>query len=122
MSNRHVLTDADGIFTIGWKRKWEPRSGLCMMARHEQRNLAALIDITRETEIIEITLEPARALTGYVEDIDGKGIADVKVGLSLSAGGNWLNCGTPVNDVATNDQGCYKFAAFAKNWQKGIVP
>jgi len=26
MSDRYVLTDAEGRFEISWKRKWEPRS------------------------------------------------------------------------------------------------
>ena len=118
MSNRYVLTDAEGRFEISWKRKWEPRGSLCLMARHVKLELAALVDITRQTKTINIELEPALALTGTVEDTNGISIPGAKVGLSLIIG-TW-GCGTPVKSVITDDKGRYEFRALPQRLKYGI--
>jgi protocatechuate 3,4-dioxygenase beta subunit len=118
MSNRYVLTDAEGRFEISWKREWEPRRGLCLMARHVKLELAALVDITRQTRMINIELEPALALTGTVEDTNGISIPGAKVGLSLIKG-TW-GCGTPVKSVITDDTGRYEFRALPQKQKFGI--
>lgn len=118
MSNRYVLTDAEGRFEISWKRKWEPRRVLCLMARHVKLELAALVDITRQTRMINIELEPALALTGTVEDTNVISIPGAKVGLSLIKG-TW-GCGTPVKSVITDDTGRYEFQALPQKQKYGI--
>lgn len=119
MSNRYVLTDADGRYKISWKRKWEPRScrSLCLMARHVKLDLAALINITHQTRTINIELEPALVLTGTVEDPNGKPIPGAEVSISLIKG--W-GCGTPVKNVITNDKGRYEFRALPQKQEYGI--
>jgi len=117
MSNRHVLTNAEGRFEISWKREWEPRGSLCLMARHVKLDLAALVDITRQTRTINIELEPALALTGTVEDPNAKPFTGAKVSISLIRG--W-GCGTPVKSVITDDKGRYEFRALPQKQEYGI--
>lgn len=118
MSNRYVLTDAEGRFEISWKRKWEPRGSLCLMARHVKLELAALVDITHQTKTINIELEPALVLVGTVEDPNGRPIPGAKVGISLIKG-SW-GCGTPVKSVITDDKGHYEFRALPQKQKYGI--
>jgi len=88
------------------------------MARHVKLELAALVDITRQTRMINIELEPALALTGTVEDTNGISIPGAKVGLSLIKG-TW-GCGTPVKSVITDDKGRYEFRALPQKQKYGI--
>lgn len=118
MSSRYVLTDAEGKYEISWKRKWEPRGSLCLMARHVKLELAALVDITRQTKTINIELEPALVLTGTVEDPNSIPIPGVKAGISLIKG-SW-GCGTPVKSVITDDKGRYEFRALPQKQKYGI--
>ena len=117
MSNRHVLTDSEGRFEISWKRIWEPRGSLCLMARHVKLELAALVEITHQTRTINIELEPALALTGIVKDPNDRPMPGVKMNISLIKG--W-GCGTPVKNVTTDNKGRYKFQALPQNQEYGI--
>ncbi len=119
MSDRYVLTDADGRYKISWKRKWEPKSGrsLCLMARHVKLELAALVNITHQTKTVNIELEPALVLTGTVEDLNTRLIPGAKVSISLIRG--W-GCGTPVKSVITDDKGRYEFRALPQKQEYGI--
>ena len=77
------------------------------MARHRQRNLAALVDIERKTKNVEVALERALTLAGVVEDETGRPIQGVSVTLSLRK--SW-SCGTPVKTAVTGESGQYEFA------------
>jgi hypothetical protein len=112
MSNQYVLTDAAGAFDIAWSREWEPPDGLCLMARCTRSNLAALVDIERQTRAVTIRLEPALMLAGVVEDEDDKPVANVAVGISLK---NHWACGMPVEPVNTDAGGRYVFRALPHN-------
>jgi len=112
MSNQYVLTDAAGAFDIAWSREWEPPNGLCLMARHAQSNLAALVDMERQTRTVTVRLEPALMLAGVVEDEDDKPVRGVSVGISLR---NHWTCGTPVEPVTTDAAGRYVFRALPHN-------
>jgi hypothetical protein len=112
MSNQYVLTDAAGAFDIAWSREWEPPDGLCLMARYARSNLAALVDIERQTRTVTIRLEPALMLAGVVEDEDDKPVPGASVGISLKK--EWA-CGTPVEPVSTDSAGRYAFRTLPHN-------
>ncbi|MHC4395685.1 MAG: leucine-rich repeat domain-containing protein [Planctomycetota bacterium] len=121
MSNRHVLTDAGGKFEIGWKREWAGDiADICLMARHVEHNLAALVDITHETKTIDIKLEPSLTLTGTVVDTNGMSISRAKVNLSLRGAVGWSSYGTPVRGVVTDGQGRYEFGALPQRQDYSI--
>ncbi len=78
-----VLTDDDGKFVIGWFPQWEPQSGICLTARNAERNLAAIVDISRQTKSIEIELAPALTLKGTVTNSEGLPVSGARMILIL---------------------------------------
>ncbi len=109
MSPWCVLSDEGGKFNVGWLPKWEPRNGLCLMARSVERNLAAIVDISRQTESIEIELIPALTLSGLVTNQEDVPISGVRLDMSLK---KWTwGCGIPVKDTLTDDNGQFRFQA-----------
>jgi protocatechuate 3,4-dioxygenase beta subunit len=112
MTSFYVLTDADGQFDVGWQAAWEPRddrSGLCLMARHVERNLAALVDISWEASRLDIQLTPALAVSGKVTAADGAPVPRATGWLWLE---KWTwGCGTPVKEVTTDSRGRFCFQA-----------
>jgi len=117
MTCYHVLTDEQGRFDVAWSPSWEPGEGLCLMARHKALNLAALVDITKDTETMKIKLNPALVLTGTAEDPDGEPIPGAHISVSLIR--NW-GCGTPVKDAITNDKGRFKLHCLPQRQEYGI--
>ena len=113
----HVLTDDRGRFDVAWSPSWEPREGLCLMARNVGLNLAALVEIDDDIEIVQIKLTPALTLAGTVEDTDGNPIAGAKTSLSLIRG--W-GCGTPVKEVITNEQGRFELSCLPQRQEYGV--
>jgi protocatechuate 3,4-dioxygenase beta subunit len=118
MTSFHVLTDSEGRFDVGWSPEWHHGLDheLCLMARHVELNLAAMADIAPEAKIIDIKLEPALALRGTVEDLDGTPIQGAQVQLSMRKG--WY-CGTPVKNVIADDKGRYEFPALPQKQEYG---
>ncbi len=113
----HVLTDERGRFDVAWSPSWEPREDLCLMARNVGLNLAALVEIDDDIEIVQIKLTPSLTLAGTVEDPDGKPIAGAKTSLSLKRG--W-GCGTPVKEVITNDNGRFELSCLPQRQEYGV--
>jgi len=116
----HVLTDKQGQFDVAWSPSWEPREALdlCLMVRRVNLNLAALADITEDTENIKIKLSPALTLTGIVEDPNGKPISGAKTSVSLIRG-SW-GCGTPVKETITNNQGRFELYCLPQKQEYGV--
>jgi hypothetical protein len=113
----HVLTDKHGRFDVGWSPSWGPREGLCLLVRRVDLNLAALAELTQETETIDVKLSPALTLSGTVEDINGKPVPGAKASISLIKG--W-GCGTPVKEAITNEQGRFEFYGLPQRQEYGI--
>jgi len=102
-----VLSDNEGQFVIGWLPSWEPRSGICLMTRNVERNLAAIVDISRQTETIEIELAPALTLTGTVTNPEGVPFSGARVGaLSLR---KWKWGYFMLQSIYTDDKGRFEF-------------
>jgi len=85
-----VSSDAEGKFEVNWDpRGWGERETIFyLVARHEQRNLAAAVEIDEDTRTLDIKLEPGVTFTGKVLDPDGKGIANARILVMLRAS-NW---------------------------------
>ena len=50
-----------------------------LLARHEQRNLAVLMEIEEDAKALDVKLKPGVVLNGKVVDGDGKGIKEARV-------------------------------------------
>ena len=85
-----VSSDAEGKFEVNWDpRGWGERETIFyLVARHEQLNLAATVEIDEDTRTLDIKLEPGMTFTGKVLDPDGKGIANARI-LPMLRASNW---------------------------------
>jgi len=85
-----VNSDAEGKFEVNWDpRGWGERETIFyLVARHEQRNLAAAVEIDEDTKTLDIKLKPGVTFTGKVVNPDGKGIANARITPMLRAS-NW---------------------------------
>jgi len=115
-----VSTDAEGRFDIDW----EPQSigseeiVYCILARHVQRNLAAVVEINEDMKTLDIKLEPGVILTGKVVDSNDKSIegAQVNVSLRVSNFGMILE----QEQVRTDAEGTFEIKAIAAEQKYGI--
>jgi uncharacterized GH25 family protein len=76
-----ITSDAQGKFELAWEQGsagGRPEN-CCLMAQHEQRNLAAAIDLTEGMSTVDVKLEPAATIAGRVADPNGKGIAGARI-------------------------------------------
>jgi protocatechuate 3,4-dioxygenase beta subunit len=80
-----AASDWHGKFDIAWYRRCQFRasSAFCLVARHERRNLAALIEIGKETNMRDVLLQPGLTLTGRIVDLEGAGIGGAWVYVTL---------------------------------------
>ena len=80
-----VSSDAEGKFEVNWDPgSWgERETTFYLVARQEQRNLAAAVQIDEDTKTLDIKLEPGVTFTGKVLDPDGKGIANARILIML---------------------------------------
>lgn len=97
-------SDADGKFELSWDPgRWSERETIfCLVARHEQLNLAAAEEISEDIKRLDIKLKPSVIFEGKVEDPDGKGIANARINVMLRMS-NW---GSPIErdgDIARTD-------------------
>ncbi len=102
-TGQDVSSDTDGKFEITWDPgRWHSSEtpAMVLVARYEQGNLAAAVDVDEDTRTKDITLHPGLTLIGRVVDPDGKGIADSQVTPMLQ-GPRW---GSSIrNSQATTD-------------------
>jgi len=107
-----VRSDSEGRFEIIWDPGfWGDREEtvFCLVARHEQRNLATATEIGEDTHTLDVELEPGVTLTGKVTDPEGKGIAGARVRTMLRLS-NWGS--TLTRDQAETDaEGNFQIAA-----------
>jgi hypothetical protein len=85
-----ATSDGQGRFDIAWDRRCQFReaAAFCLVARHERRNLAALIEIDGGTSVLEVKLQPGTTLTGRIVDSNGRGIAGAWVYVTVNVP-NW---------------------------------
>ncbi|MBM4027170.1 MAG: redoxin domain-containing protein [Planctomycetes bacterium] len=101
-----TFADADGRFEIVWDRGGWPadRTTFCLLARHEQRNLVAAVEIGEGASTLDVKLEPGVVLAGRVVDPDGKGLAGARIMpmLNMSNWGSSLTGGQVPTDGSGN--------------------
>jgi len=105
-----VNSDAEGRFELIWDPGfWGDREEtvFCLVARHEQRNLATVIDVGDDVRTLDVKLESGVTFTGKVTDPNGKGIAGARVRTMLRVS-NWGS--TLARDQAETD-GSFQIAA-----------
>jgi hypothetical protein len=104
-------TDAEGKFEVRWDPgRWGERETVfCLVARHEQRNLAVVEEISRDIKRLDIKLKPGVNFEGKVIGPDGKGIANARINVMLRVS-NW---GSPIerNIARTDSQGNFQIRA-----------
>lgn len=80
-----VTSDGQGRFEFAWDRRCHLReaSAFTLMARQEQRNLAALVEV-REGDVLEVKVQPGATLTGRIVDPNGRAIPSAWVYATLN--------------------------------------
>lgn len=106
-----IKTDAQGKFELTWQPETfgpgNERTSY-LIARQESKNLAAAVEITRETKTIDIKLAPGLIFAGKVTDPNNKPIAGASVSVTMWSSNNGSNMGAPVK---TDKQGKFEIKA-----------
>ncbi len=100
-----VLTNEAGGFKVGFNPS-SPRKTL--IARHIERNLAAIVDVKDYSKPLTVIIKPALSITGKVTDANGVGIPAARLSLCVNLPGTLLRFGA---EMLTNYQGRYVMAA-----------
>jgi len=86
MGTGSISSDARGRFQLNWDPKRWHRSEtpvMLLLGQYEQGNLAATVEVNKDTQTQDIILRPALTLTGRVIGPDGKGITNAETTASL---------------------------------------
>ncbi len=86
MGGQEASSDIDGKFEVNWDPRSWSRGEIPVMflvARYEEGNLAAAVEIYEDTKTIDIKLKTGVTFTGKVVDSDGKGIANARAVVML---------------------------------------
>jgi protocatechuate 3,4-dioxygenase beta subunit len=110
-----TLSDGGGRFEIAWDPgSWRERdTTFCLVARHVERNLAAAMEFSRDTENLDVTLTPGVALAGKVVDANGNGIGGAQVRPMLVVS-NW-GAGLVKEVVSAQADGRFQVTALPAN-------
>jgi uncharacterized GH25 family protein len=126
VGHQDVSSDAHGKFEVVWDpRSWGPQETemeFYLVARHEERNLAAAVDLEEDTRTLDVNLVPAVVLTGNVVDPNGKGIPDAKINVMLQAS-RW---GSPITDwqrggATTDSKGKFEVKAIPPEHKYTVI-
>jgi uncharacterized GH25 family protein len=107
-----VNSDSEGKFEVVCDRRgWSESEDtiFCLVARHEQRNLAAVEEIGEDIKRLDIKLAPGVTFAGKVVDSDNKGIAGAKVRVMLRLS-NW-GSSLSRRQAETDDTGNFEIRA-----------
>ena len=112
ISYEEVSSNSDGKFEIVWDRRgWDREdTTFCLVARHEQRDLAAAVEIGEGTKTLDIKLAPGITFTGKVVDPNGKGIADAQVRVMIRVS-NWGSSLSRRQTEKTDGSGSFQIRA-----------
>jgi uncharacterized GH25 family protein len=107
-----VVSDSQGGFEIVWNPGYWGIEGttFCIVARHEQRNLALAMEIAVGKKELDLKLEPGVVLCGKVVDPDGKAIAAARVNTMLNVS-NWGSSLARRKQITTDDDGAFEIKA-----------
>ncbi len=106
-----LKSDPVGAFEMQWDpQRWSDQQvNSILVARHIERNLAAVVDIDEDTRKLEVTVSGGITLAGKVVDAESKPVAgaDVSVILHTSNYGSGLGS----SQVRTDKNGRYEYKA-----------
>ncbi len=89
MGRDGAASDAEGKYEVSWDMGGWPSSGeipeMYLVARCEERNLAAAVEIGEDTKTKNIQLKPGVTLVGKVVDPNNQGIPDARLAIMLRA-------------------------------------
>jgi protocatechuate 3,4-dioxygenase beta subunit len=105
INGESATTDKGGRFELNYQVRSEQRY---IFARHRQRNLAALAELTDDSKPVNITLKSALVFAGRVTDPAGNPIPAVMVRCRASIPGWIVDVG---EEVITNADGSYEISA-----------
>ncbi|HUW19983.1 MAG TPA: carboxypeptidase regulatory-like domain-containing protein [Sedimentisphaerales bacterium] len=98
VGHQDISSDAEGKFEVRWDpRSWGPEEremAFYLVARQEERNLAAAVEIEEDARTLDVNVVPAVIFTGKVVDPNGNGIPEAKINVMLQAS-RW---GSPITD------------------------
>jgi len=106
-----VRSDSQGQFEIIWDPGfWGERdTTFCLVARAEQHNLAAIVEIDEGTKTLDIKLKPGVTFTGKVVDPNEQGIAGARVRMMLRVS-NW-GSSLSRSEAEADDKGDFQIKA-----------
>lgn len=109
-----VTSDGQGRFEIAWAaaNQLHRKPAFRLVARHEPRNLAALVEIGREASLLDVTLTPCVMLTGRIVDRDGRGLRDAWVYVTLDVP-DWGDTPLREEHIQADDSGRFEIPALA---------
>jgi beta-lactamase regulating signal transducer with metallopeptidase domain/protocatechuate 3,4-dioxygenase beta subunit len=115
----NVRTDAQGAFALRTMRISGPREKTVhVFARHEERNLAAALELESKAKALEIKLLPGTIASGRVVDSQGKGIAPAEIVWRFWYSGS----GSPARKrMKVNAEGAYEIRAIPSGHRYSVT-
>lgn len=110
---QRIGSDAKGKFQVSWDPKRWYRSEtpvMLLLGQYEQGNLAAAVEVNKDTRTQDIILRPALTVTGRVIGPDGKGIpnAQTKAELNNPRGRRWSSSMGGYQPIAADEDGRFE--------------
>ena len=115
-----AATDKQGRFEVNWNPAGlgGQQTPCYLIARHEKRNLAAVVEIKEETKNLDVNLLPALTIRGNVLDPNGKPVADAKVRVMLRTD-NWAVI-ISAGRLTANDAGEFVVSALPPQYKYDV--
>jgi hypothetical protein len=109
-----VTSDGQGKFEIAWDRAvpFSTRPLVWLVARHEARNLAARVDIGKDTSTLDVQLAACPVLTGRIVDPQGQALGGAWVYVALDVP-DWGDTPWREEHIQADAQGRFEIAALA---------
>ncbi len=110
-----AISGTDGRYELDWDstRLGGQDVTFCLVARHSQRNLAAVVEMGPETERVDVRLEPGLSFSGKVVDPNGRGIAKAHLRAVLRV--SYWDAPVSPELVLTAADGTFTWAGFPRN-------
>ncbi len=115
-----VISDANGHYETNWDPSiWGPQeTTFCLLTRHAERNLAAAVEMTIDTQSLDVTLQPGVTLSGKIVGSDGRNLAGARVTASLRMS-NW-GASTSREGVHSEADGTFVISALPRDQRYSI--
>jgi protocatechuate 3,4-dioxygenase beta subunit len=105
-----TVSGQQGEYEISWDVSKVPKShrDIYIIARHEEKNLAAATRVGPDTQTRNITLLPAVTATGTVTDSNGNPIENAAVSFGFTAAKGYITSFAERSRFAADSRGIYK--------------